>query len=146
MGNGTPAQGSFRTGKDGGAGAEPAGKPWYGKRCQRCGKPLNYAWAARAPIPGLCGRCHDERHVYTKGRLVAAPSSSWWRRRAGRRHEPGEDGAMAMGKEGGRGWRGGLGLVLLGALLGYAGAVLTAVLAEQAFFEITSRAAYWLGR
>lgn len=37
---------------------EGAEKPWFGKRCNQCDAPINYAY--KGIVEGFCGKCTDE--------------------------------------------------------------------------------------
>jgi hypothetical protein len=91
-------------------------KPWFGKRCARCDSPLNYAQAAKALVPGLCGKCVDEVRREIKRELV-------------------NEGAVVIsGRGGGAGGAGKLFVgIVVGLLLGIAGAVACAAFAPDAW-------------
>jgi hypothetical protein len=119
--------------QDAGVKIGPDGKPWHGAVCRLCDSPVNYAWAKRAPMPGICGRCHDKLRGHTVGDAAD-------RTRAAR-----EAVHQVEGVKPGLGFGGGLLLLVLGAALGFAGAVATAIFAEDTFHEIINRAAALLG-
>ena len=95
--------------------AEQEAKPWFGKKCANCDAPINYAY--KGHVIGWCGKCTDQLRNLFKDDL---------------RHEIEREIA---GKRGGGGVGGGggklvLGL-LLGAVLGFGGAVGMAVYAAD---------------
>ena len=44
-------------------------KPWYGKTCEKCDEPINWAYAAKGPIPGWCGKCVAKVRLKFKAEL-----------------------------------------------------------------------------
>jgi hypothetical protein len=114
-------------------------KPWYGKTCLRCEAPINYAYAAKGPLPGYCGRCTDEvRRV-----LFSEAKAEIEKQAAG---HPGR--ARPRGDAGGAGGRGGaifIGLVV-GVILGLAAAIVVGALAPERLTWWTEQARKLLGK
>ncbi len=100
------------------------GAAWYGKTCIKCEAPINYAQAKAGLMPGYCGRCTDEvrRAVEAEvGRRRGGASGLFFRLS--------EDDAGAATRRVRAGF-----VLLLGAALGFGGAVALARL-DPATFE-----------
>ena len=93
-------------------------KPWFGKRCAKCDSPLNYAQAAKALVPGLCGKCVDEV------------------RREIKREMANEGAVVLSGRGGGSGGGKLFAGIVVGLLLGIAGAVACAAFAPDAWGRV----------
>ncbi|RME70154.1 MAG: hypothetical protein D6776_12090, partial [Planctomycetota bacterium] len=109
----------------------PDGKPWHGKVCTECGRPINYAWAARAPIPGLCGRCHDGRRLRGVIGAKRGERRGSARTRSAARIVDGDEVRAPRPIVRALGW------FALGAGAGYLAALATAVFADDLFFRLT---------
>lgn len=99
-------------------------KPWFGKRCAKCDSPLNYAQAAKALVPGLCGKCVDEV------------------RREIKREMANEGAVVVSGKGGGSAGGGKLfGGIVVGLVLGLGGGVACAAFAPEAWGKVVGSVA-----
>ena len=99
-------------------------EPWYGKTCVKCDAPINYAFAAKGPLPGYCGKCTDEARRLFQGEVQQPSKVS--RIRPVFFERPAKTGVSVL-----------VGLVL-GLLIGICGSLALAAL-DPPRFE------YWLG-
>jgi hypothetical protein len=99
---------------------EQEAKPWFGKKCANCDAPINYAY--KGHVLGWCGKCTDQLRNLFKDDL---------------RHDIERELASKGGAGRGGGGAGKLfaGLVL-GLVLGFGGAVATAVYAPETWRKV----------
>ena len=102
---------------------EQEAQPWFGKKCANCDAPINYAY--KGHVIGWCGKCTDQLRGMFRDDL---------RKELEREIQAASDEAAIGGRRG----RFVLGLVV-GAIVGFGGAVATCVFAPDAWGKVTNQ-------